>query len=386
MKLYSIHAHFGAILLSLLLPHAFAADSGSVVLDEAGVKNLGIQTITAEETQFAETAFTLGRIEAIPNRSGSVSSRISGKLVSLDVTVGDVVSVGQNVAKVESRQPGDPPPVIPLVTPVKGMVMRADSKIGDPVEPDKAIIEITDISEVFAVSRVPEYQAGMLKPGIKAKIKIAALGEKQFEGTLLRFGTQADQENGTIDAVFSLANEDLALRPGMRAEFDITLSVRENVLAVPKESLQGNPANRHVYVKDITVPNAFVKAPVQVGKTSGDLVEVLGGIFPGDEVVTVGSYALGFAGGGGGVSIKEALDAAHGHDHNEDGSELTPEQAAAKKAGGGGGGDNHGHDEKSSGPAMRELIFMVSTGILAVLLVVTALMKRKAPNGTTQPD
>jgi len=385
MKLYPIHAHFWGILLSLLLPHAFAADSGSVVLDEAGVKNLGIQTITAEETRFEETAFTLGRIEAIPNRSGSVSSRISGKLVSLEVTVGDVVSAGQNVAKVESRQPGDPPPVISLVTPVKGMVMRADSKLGDPVEPDKAIIEVTDLSEVYAVSRVPEYQAGMLKPGIKAKIKIAALGEKQFEGTLLRFGTQADHENGTIDAVFSLANGDLALRPGMRAEFDITLSVRENVLAVPKESIQGNPANRHVYVQDITVPNAFVKAPVRVGKTSGDLVEILGGIFPGDEVVTRGSYALGFAGGGGGVSIKEALDAAHGHDHNEDGSELTPEQAAAKKAGGG-GGEDHGHDEKSSGPSIRELIFMVSTGVLAVLLVVTALTKRKSSDGTTQPD
>jgi len=384
MKLNHNHARIGALLISLFSLQANAADPGGVVLDEAGVKNLGIETITAEETRFVETAFALGRIESIPTRAGSVSSRISGKLVELNVAVGDIVKAGETVAKVESRQPGDPPPVISMTSPVKGIVMRADSRLGDPVEPDRAIVEITDLSEVYAVSRVPEYQAGLLKPGTKAVIKVAALGDKKFEGTLLRFGTVADQQSGTIDAIFTLPNEDLSLRPGMRAEFDITLSVRENVLAVPKTALQGNPASRHVYVKDISVENAFVKAPVQVGKKSGDQVEILGGIFPGDEVVTRGSYALGFAGGGAGMSIKEALDAAHGHDHNEDGSEMSPEQAAAKKAGGGGEGHDD-HPAKSSGPGMRELIFMISTGILAVLLVVTTLMQRKSLKENTQP-
>lgn len=367
------------VLFGLMSIGLKAADSGSVVLDEIGVKNLGIQTVVAEESAFTESVFTLGRIEFVPTRSAAVSSRISGKLVELNVAIGDTVNSGQTVAKVESRQPGDPPPVIPLTAPVSGLVMRSDSKLGDPVEPEKPIIEIVDLSEVYAVSRVPEYFAGSVKPGTKAKIRIPALGDKDFEGTMLRFGTAADQENGTIDAVFALPNKDLALRPGMRAEFDIILSHRENILSVPKDSLQGSPTTRHVYVKDITVPNAFVKAPVQLGATSGDRVEILSGIFPGDEVVTRGSYALGFAGGGGGVSIKEALDAAHGHDHNEDGSEMTPEQAAAKKAASNGGG-SHDHAEKPSGLSMREIALMISTGVLAILLVGMAVMQWKTKN------
>jgi hypothetical protein len=40
-------------------------------------------------------------------------------------------------------------------------------------------------------------------------------------------------------------------------------------------------------------------------------------------VVGRGAYALGFVGTDSGVSLKEALDAAHGHEHNEDGSEIT---------------------------------------------------------------
>lgn len=364
-------------LLIPFFPEAYAANTESVVLDAASVENLGIETITTEEGPFKEAAFALGHIEAIPAKSGSVSSRISGRLSEIDVVVGDLVSAGSTVAKVESRQPGDPPPTIPLVAPLGGTVMKIDVHLGDPVEPDKALLAITDLSEVYAVASVPEYQAGSLKPGTKATIKVAALGGKVFEGSLLRFGTEADREAGTIDAVFALPNKDLTLRPGMRVEFDIILTIRENVLTVPKESVQGNPANRHVYVKDITVPNAFVKAPVKTGRSSGDNIEILGGIFPGDEVVTRGSYSLGFAGGGGGVSLKEALDAAHGHEHNEDGSELTPEQAAAKKAGDGGGHD-HEHEERSSRPALRELIFMISSGILLVLLAINVLTGRRA--------
>lgn len=380
MKL-SVFILSGALLLPIR--SLSAAETGTVLLTEEGVKNLGIETFVVEESTFEETAFALGRIESIPGRSGAVSSRIAGRLVELAVNPGDTVSAGQVVAKVESRQPGDPPPVIPLTAPIKGLVMRSDARLGEPVEPDKSLLEITDLSEVHAVARVPEYQAGSIKPGAKAKIRIAALGEQEFEATLLRMGTSADQESGTIDAYFQLPNAEGILRPGMRAEFTILSGLRENILSVPKESLQGNPANRHVYLKHVKIPNAFERANVQVGDASGDRVEIIEGLYPGDEVVTRGSYSLGFAGSGGGVSLKEALDAAHGHEHNEDGSEMTPEQAAAKAKG---GGDEAGHEHgEATGSSSRELLFMISTGVLSVLLVITLIGKRRPPAETTEP-
>ena len=367
----------------MLPPAVFSAtEGGTVLLTEQGVKNLGIEIVTVEETDFQETAFALGRIEAIPGRTGAVSSRISGKLVDLGVSPGDTVTADQVVAKVESRQAGDPPPVVALHAPLKGLVMHSDARLGDPVEPDKALLEITDLSEVHAVARVPEYQAGALKPGATAKIQVAALGGKAFDGKLLRFGTAADPESGTIDAYFLLPNPDGVIRPGMRAEFSIVTSMREGVMSVPKESLQGNPANRHVYVKHAKIPNAFDRVNVQTGETSDDRVEIVDGLFPGDEVVTRGSYSLGFAGGGGGVSLKEALDAAHGHKHNEDGSEMTPEQAAAEKAKG--DVDDHDHESKSAAPAWREKFFMGTTALLFVLLVMSSVTRRNSTKETTE--
>lgn len=347
--------------------------ANTVVLDDTGVKNLRIETVEVEETDFEATIFSLGRIQAIPSKVAAVSSRISGRIIELKVSPGDTVKAGDEVAKVESRQPGDPPPTIPLKAPLGGLVTRAEARLGDPIEPDKAVLEITDLSEVYAVARVPEHQAGRMKPGTVAHIKVAALPNEKFKGELLRFGTSADKQSGTIDAIFRLPNTGGQLRADMRAEFSIVMSKRESVVAVPRAALQGEGGNRFVYVKDFDLKNAFVKTPVTVGEINDRFVEITNGLLPADEVVTRGAYSLSFAGASS-VSLKEALDAAHGHEHAEDGSELTPEKkaemAAAKKGEEGG----HGHDEESGASPLWQYV----SGVLGLLLIVS-LVTRKGP-------
>lgn len=345
--------------------------SSTIVLDENGVKNLRIETTEVEETDFESTIFSLGRIQSIPNNVGAVSSRISGRIVELKAAPGDVVQKGDVVARVESRQPGDPPPVIPLTAPLSGLVTRVDLRLGDPIEPDRPVLEITDLSEVYAVARVPEHQAGLMKPGTIAHIKVAALPDEKFDGELLRFGTSADKQSGTLDAIFRLPNTGGQLRADMRAQFSIVMSKREGIVAVPRAALQGEGGNRFVYVKDFDLANAFVKTPVTVGEINDRFVEILTGLLPADEVVTRGAYSLSFAGASS-VSLKEALDAAHGHEHAADGGELTPEKkaeiAAQKRAAAG------GTTEEASGGSP---VWMYVSGVLFVLLLVSLITKRR---------
>lgn len=339
--------------------------ANTVVLDETGVKNLRIETVEVEETEFEEIIFALGRIEAIPSKRAAVSSRVPGRIVELKANPGDQVQAGQDVARLESRQPGDPPPSIMLKAPIGGLVTKVDARLGDPLEPDKALLEITDLSEVHAVARVPEHQAGSMKPGTVAHIKVAALPHETFDGELLRFGTSADKQSGTIDAIFRLPNEAGLLRADMRAEFSIVLSKRSGVMSVPRPALQGDAANRFLYVEDFDLPNAFVKTQVEVGQVNDRFVEITSGLLPGDKVVRQGAYSLAFAGGGS-VSLKEALDAAHGHEHAADGSELEPGDQKA-------GADRDGHDHGGEGDVLWKII----SGVLFVLLIVSTLMKRR---------
>ncbi|MGE9295614.1 MAG: efflux RND transporter periplasmic adaptor subunit, partial [Puniceicoccales bacterium] len=310
--------------------HASNRAANTIILDEVGVRNLRLETVFADEQIFEETVFAIGRIEEIPSSRSAISSRIAGRVVDLRAFEGDRVEKGQLVAEVESRQLGDPPPTVKLYASQDGLVVNSHVRLGQPVEPSQDLMDIADRSRFWAVADIPEQEAATVDIGDVARIHIPALGDEWIEAKLDRFGVEADRGAGTLEGIFVVENTSGRLRPGMRAEFSIVIEQRSNVLAIPREAVQGDPANRIVFVTDFDLPHAFVKAPVVLGDQNERYVEVISGLFPGDEVVTRGSYGLSFAGGGGGISLKEALDAAHGHEHNEDGSEMTPEQRAAK--------------------------------------------------------
>ncbi len=357
------------LLLALALPAVADEHNHSeniIILDEIAVKNLRIQTVTVKPVDFEETVFALGQIEPLPGKVGAVSSLVSGRVVALPALPGDTVTAGAEVIRIESRQPGQPPPAIGLKAPLSGVVTRLDVRLGDPVEPDRALLEIINLDEVLAVARVPEHFAGDLSPGAVAYIRLPAVPDVVFTGKLVRLGTAADTAAGTLNAYFALANPEHRLRPGMRAEFSLVTSRHRGVTAVPRSALQGTPASRFVYVQDFDLPNAFIKTPVVTGRSNDRFVEIISGLFPADEVVTTGAYPLSFAGAGT-LSLKEALDAAHGHAHNEDGSEMTG------NAPGGDHGHNHG-DEDHAHPERR---WMILSGVLAVALVLALIRRRR---------
>jgi membrane fusion protein, heavy metal efflux system len=234
------------------------------------------------------------------------------------------------------------------------------------------------LSEVYAVAKVPEYFVSRIKPGTEAHIKVVALPDEKFDGKLIRFGTSADEESGTIDAIFILPNKSGRLRQEMRAEFSVVLDSRPNVLSVPRAALHGEASNRFVYVKHFDLPNAFVKTSVQTGKINDSYVEIEGGLFPGDEVVTRGGYSLSFAGASS-ISLKEALDAAHGHEHAEDGSELTPEKKAEMEA------KKRAEAGLPAEDAHESPLWKIVSGVLFVLLLASLLI-RKGPDHPEEPE
>jgi hypothetical protein len=198
---------------------------------------------------------------------------------------------------------------------------------------------------------------------------VAACPDKVFEATLAHLATEADAGDGTLEAAFHVANPDKLLRPGMRAEFTIVTGRREGVLAVPRVAVLGDSGRRFVMVKDYELEHAFLKTGIETGAMNDGFVEVVSGLFPGDEVVTRGAWNLASATSS--VSLREAMDAAHGHPHNEDGSEMTKEQIAAAerkeegREGGGGGVWNP-----------LAVFFAGTSGVLLVLLAVVSLRRK----------
>jgi membrane fusion protein, heavy metal efflux system len=395
---------FQTLLMALATPLWAEPASQPILLDEAAERNLQLQSVPVQSADFEQSFFALGSVREMPDRHAVVSSRISGRVLDLKVQEGDFVKQGEPLVRVESRQPGDPPPSIELSSPIQGLVISTHVRLGEPVEPDKELMDISDLSEMHAIARVPEHQAASLHPGSIAHITVPALGKEPILGEMIRFGTAADRESGTIDAIFRVKNPGLKMRNDMRAEFSIVTSLRQQVLSVPRIALQGDAAKRFLYVRHPKTPHAFEKRSVEIGEMNDRLVEIVKGLNVGDQVVTQGAYSLSFAGAQS-LSLKEALDAAHGHSHAADGSELPSggeakgeedhdhadhaehgEEGHVHAEHGEEGhdheheGDDHDHDapkpstvEKSSGSAR---IWQITSGVLFALLLTTLLVRK----------
>jgi hypothetical protein len=307
-----------------------------------------------------------------PERRGDY--RVPGRVLSVSAHIDTAIAKGAEVALIESRQPGDPPPSVKVTAPLGGIVSSVNIVPGQPVTPDDSLVEITDLSEVHATAAVPEHLVGRLSPGQTAHIRVMAVPGRSFEATLAHLGASADAKSGTLEATFHIENPDGLLRPDMRAEFSIVLSKREGVMSVPRIALQGDVASRTLYRRhyDNSLKHTFVRVPVQIGVMNDRFVEITAGLVAGDEVVTTGAYSLAFAGKGS-VSLKAALDAAHGHEHNEDGSEITPGQKTKSTSEKGGDGHKQGGNF-----SMLTIFSLVSNGLLLVLLVVATLRKPRA--------
>lgn len=357
---------------AIIITSAFAAEAprneNTIVLDSIAIQNLGIETIAAEEATFENSIHVLGEIVHTCESHSVLSSRIPGKIIDSVVHKGDFVKKGDVMLRIESRQPGDPPPVIELKAPADGLVIRSDGHLGAPVEPDQELMEILDLTTIWAVARVPQHQAAVLKDGLTARIRIPALGTEEIVTTFLRLNTEEEPNPNTVNAIFELPNPDSKLRPGMRAELSLIASKRENVLSIPREALQGDRSNRFMFIKDYELENAYVRVPVIVGEISDDRVEITNGLLPGDEVVVKGAYALSFAGKGS-VSLKDALDAAHGHPHNEDGTEMSAEEIAAS-------GGEHGHDHDHGGISPLVVFLSITSGVLFLLLIASVFLRK----------
>ena len=387
-----VHLCSSVVALFLALTSATAAEPAStkaaklantVFLDETGVRNLRLQTVEAEEQVFAETVFALGKIDVRPGRQASLSSRIAGRALQVDALLDHEVKEGEALVVVESRVAGDPPPRVTLTAPMSGLVSEVNVVLGGPVSPDQPLLQILDLSSVYALARVPQHVGERLKPGLKATIRVPGWKDGEWAARLEHIGALADAASGTMEAAFHVENPGLRLRPGMRVEFSIVLSEREGVMSVPRAALQGEPASRFLYVADETIPHAFVRVPVVAGAMNDRFVEIVSGLFPGDKVVTEGAYSLAFAGKGS-VSLKEALDAAHGHEHNEDGSEKTASSASAPKDDHGHSHHGHDHDHGASGGSKLSgltLFSLIGNGVLLVLLAVTAFRRPRGKEG-----
>jgi len=265
---------------------------GPIRLSEQAKKNLGLKTEEVTLRSIESFVKCFGVVEPVPDKVNFISIRTSGRVTKVKVNQGDAVKEGDLLAEVESRQIGDPPPTIPVKATLAGIITERHVFVGEPIEPDKVLFKIADLSQVRVKCHVYEADVGKVALGQKARFYFEAYPDKPFEGMVEFLGGELEEESRSLPVWCKLDNADIALRPNMRAEVRLITGESKDLIAVPVNAVLGDAGNLFVFVE-----NGGVYEPkhVHVGKRDDRYVEIVDGLLPGDIVVTQGNYQLQFA-------------------------------------------------------------------------------------------
>jgi HlyD family secretion protein len=104
------------------------------------------------------------------------------------------------------------------------------------------LLQMADLSAVQIRSLVDETDIGKIRPGMMARVLVAAYPNQPFPGEVTKIEPQAVvEQNVTMFAVLiAIQNPQGLLMPGMNAEVDISIARAENAMTIPVMALRTN--------------------------------------------------------------------------------------------------------------------------------------------------
>ncbi|RJP67917.1 MAG: efflux RND transporter periplasmic adaptor subunit [Ignavibacteriales bacterium] len=177
-----------------------------------------------------------------------------------------------------------------LYSPVSGIVGKRSIEPGMTAMPNFSSITIVKIEKVFARVPIAENEIASVKKGDKAKIKIAALNNTEFNGTVEEIGILADPLAHTYKIKIGINNSNRQIKPGMICNVNLAKQNKSEGLFVPGNAVLVDEQGRN-YVYAVS-QNKTVKKYIKTGKLLKSGVEVTEGLNLGEQIVVAGLQKL----------------------------------------------------------------------------------------------
>jgi len=173
--------------------------------------------------------------------------------------------------------------------PISGTITQRMVNLGDQVNLNQNLFEIIDFNSIVARIFVPEKHLPTLKQSLPARISSAALGEKVYEGEVIRIAPTIDAQTGTVKVTVGIDRVGI-LRPGLFVDVGLVLEVRDDALLIPKKALVYDDAE--MYVFSLKADSRVTRKRVEPRLTDRFYVEPVSGFEVGERIVIAGQAGL----------------------------------------------------------------------------------------------
>ena len=199
--------------------------------------------------------------------------------------------LGMPRTAIDSMSPGKPVSAITSVpAPIAGVITDRTANVGLNVDLATKLFTVVDLSTVWVVADVYEKDFSRVRVGSTVTVTAAAYPALALEGRISYIDPQVSSETRTAKARVEVRNPRNELRLGMLADVLVRGTNESSVPSIPRTAVQNIGDRQVVYLANPKEPGNFIEREVRLGDAAGNQVPVLGGVKPGDAIVTEGSF------------------------------------------------------------------------------------------------
>jgi macrolide-specific efflux system membrane fusion protein len=296
------------------------------------------RTAAAANRDVSETVTASGTVQS--SFSAAASFGASGTVTEVDVKVGDVVTKGQQLAKLDPtqaqlqvdiaqgnlnaaldkgtgttalltayrqtqlalQQAKDNLAATTLTAPGDGTITSVIGSVGQKVgsgstssnssstsstastTTTSGFVVVTDLKNLVLHANVSESDVSKLKADQAAAVTVNAMATQPIQAKVAQVDLTPTTSNNVVQygVTLTLTEPPAGLRPGQSASVEITVSSAANVLAVPAAAVQTVSGASSVQVME---NGAETRKTVEIGVRGDQYVEIKTGLTAGEEVV-----------------------------------------------------------------------------------------------------
>ncbi len=195
-----------------------------------------------------------------------------------------------NNAKIQQEQAGKELSNTNVVAPISGYITTKNVEEGDFVNIGTALATIVDISKLKVTLAVPERDAYSLKTGDAVSITSSVYPGITFDGKIRFISYKGDAAHNYPVEISIVNQQKNPLKAGTYVDVAFNRQNERKTLQIPREALVGSVKDAQVYVVG---SNSVAKLkPVTIAGDNGSYLEVSQGLSENEKVVTSGQINL----------------------------------------------------------------------------------------------
>lgn len=276
------------------------------------------RTAAAANRDVSEVVTASGTVQSSFSASASFST--NGTVTEVNVKVGDVVTKGQQLAKIDPtqaqlqadiaqdnldtaalkgtattayrqaelalKQAQDALAATTLTAPGDGTITSVTGAVGQKTGSNATtgFVVVTDLKNLVLHANVSESDVSKLKADQAATVTVNAMAAQPIQAKITQVDLTPTTSNNVVQygVTLTLTAPPAGLRPGQSASVEITVSSATNVLAVPAAAVQTVGGASSVQV---LANGAETRRTVEIGVRGDQYVEIKSGLTAGEEVV-----------------------------------------------------------------------------------------------------